>query len=272
MVKDVLILVAKHPTKGKSKTRLARSLGDDVALKFADALLEDTMERLGGGEDDRVVRVLFFAPVEAENMFRERCKRLSKDWNLIPMPPKDLGSKSLTDLLKYALNAVRERFGKEIVVSFCGMDSPTLSLDTIRCSMRTAQKGNAHIVPANDGGYVMLTLPVGISPDVFENVTWSSEDTLMTQRNQIRNLGTDVETSQDVHIDVDELQDLLILKRKCKESKTIRNGCSRTYHLLKKLNNSKVDSCGCSARYLFVISTTIFITTAAILKVKRRVL
>ena len=50
------------------------------------------------------------------------------------------------------------------------MDSPTLSLKTILNSARIAENGKAHIVPANDGGYVLLSLPSKISPSVFENV------------------------------------------------------------------------------------------------------
>ena len=69
----ILILVAKHPTKGKNQRReLAKCVGDDKALKFANAMLDDTIERLGEGEGERV---LYYAPPE-EKKFEERCERL----------------------------------------------------------------------------------------------------------------------------------------------------------------------------------------------------
>ena len=231
----IVILVAKHPTKGKSKTRLAKCVGDEMALKFANAMLDDTIERLGEGEGERV---LYYAPASEEKAFEERCERLnlSKKWSLMPMPPtQDLKSKSLTDLLKHALIKVRRGRTKENVACFCGMDSPTLSLKTILNSARIAENGKAHIVPANDGGYVLLSLPSKISPSVFENVVWSSDTTTQSQCDQIRRLGVDVETSNNVHLDIDEAHDLALLKRECDGCENIRDGCPRTYKLLKKM-------------------------------------
>ena len=259
----IVILVAKHPTKGKSKTRLTKCIGDVMALEFANAMLDDTIERLGKGDGERV---LYYAPASAKTSFKERCDRSKQNWTLIPMPvTQNLKSKCLTDLLKHALITIRRGRNEHDVVCFCGMDSPTLSLETIRYSARVAESGKAHIVPANDGGYVLLSLPSNISARVFENVVWSSDRTLSTQCDQIRHLGVDVEISDDVHLDIDEACDFDLLKRQCEACEAIRDGCPRTYQLL---NKSMVQRKVTWNTRFFLLTGTVLVSAFTMLKKK----
>jgi len=60
---NTLVLVAKYPTPGTSKTRLIPALGEDGAATLARAMLLDLLEQLGASPELADTRkVLAFAP------------------------------------------------------------------------------------------------------------------------------------------------------------------------------------------------------------------
>ena len=75
-----------------------------------------------------------------------------------------------------------------------------------------AINGGVFICPAEDGGYVLISLPSSISSEVFEGVEWSTSNTLLSQIDVVKLYGMDVEIG-DTFCDVDEEEDVYKVRR-----------------------------------------------------------
>lgn len=92
-----------------------------------------------------------------------------------------------------------------------------------------ASKGNAFICPAEDGGYVLLSLPAKTSPvSVFEGVEWSTENTMQSQIDCILKSGLQVEVG-DTYCDIDDENDIRNHKVKQALQKELH---SRTWEII----------------------------------------
>ena len=226
--KSVLVLVAKFPSSGRSKTRLAEGIGNEKAMLFAHAMIDDTLERFGGDKLMGTERVLYFSPKDSEDAFRKKCSDVcgaEKTWTLLPMPEGDLKSSSLTHLLMEGLRRVRNMYGNDAAVAFCGMDSPLLSAEVAREACEAAlSREEAVLCPANDGGYVLVALPPKAPLAVFEDVEWSSPHTLRSQQKRLEACRVPVRIG-DRFVDVDTIGDLVNIR------KAIRNDKSNTGRL-----------------------------------------
>lgn len=249
----VLVMVAKYPKIGRSKTRLSKSvLGPDRALAFAHASIEDTLYRLGSGSSG-IRKVLYYAPSDAKERFQQTCNDVCGKgvWELMPMATSEeaLRGSGLTSILRHALCRCKDMFGEDVSVTFVGMDAPLLNtkdvLDAVRSSVTHSV---ANIFPANDGGYVLLSLPPGAPNTVFDDVEWSTASTLRSQVAQLTRCQVRVRESKHTFLDVDELDDLIELARILRlagvgddesahvESRTARyqRGCPKTVSLLRR--------------------------------------
>ena len=211
--KGTLCLVAKLPSAGRSKTRIAKTLGQDVASALATAMLGDLLERLGGARELVALRkVLLFAPANAEGeaarFLSER--NLSAQWVLRPMTAGELGASDLGAKLSAAL-CEEQQHASAAAVAFIGMDSPTLPAAAISDGFRIAHTGRAFICGAEDGGYTLLVAPPAAPSAIFSDVQWSCAETLVSQECRLRAEGIEVERGP-TFADIDELQDVMALR------------------------------------------------------------
>lgn len=160
--KDQCILVfVKSPEKGMVKTRLARDIGDDLAVRLYRRFVCDIIETVTLSPFE--TRICFF-PEEA----RHRVVRwLGTGPVMIPQKGADLGAR----LANAFLQAFAEGFRRVIVI---GTDSPDLS----QCHLNNAFDGlrahDAVIGPALDGGYYLIGFNRDtFTPAVFEKMPWS---------------------------------------------------------------------------------------------------
>lgn len=229
---SALILVAKYPAPHRSKTRLAAAIGGEHAGAFARAALLDLLQRFarpfplgaggegaGGGEEERgdggleVRRVVLFAPREREEDFRSLIGEIGPDaaarWTLEAMEGSSLTGHSpgegseLGDFLRRAVERHREEGG----VVFIGSDCLSLPSEAVALAL-TRPPEEAFIVPATDGGYVMLGLPPQAALSVFDNVVWSSTETCASQEVALRAANLSVRRWGEAESDVDEAADL----------------------------------------------------------------
>lgn len=188
--KGTIVLVAKYPTAGKSKTRLIPALGEDGATKMARAMLSDLLVQLGTAEELAGVRkLLVYAPADAgEGMVQimARCG-VQNDWDMEPMledaqDGPQLDSSDLGDKLAHALMSAQQERPND-AVAFIGMDTPDMPAHVIRDGLDIAGDGSteAYITPASDGGYTLLVVPPGCSAGAFVGVEWSSSVTCASQ-------------------------------------------------------------------------------------------
>ena len=157
-MKKALIIFVRQPEKGKVKTRLAATLGEDKALAIYIELLKHTQKISSAATADKFV---FYAGQIPENDLWSMpgfTKRLQNEL--------DLGGK-----MKEAFSVLfEEGYGKIVII---GSDCLELSTEIIEQAFNLLDEKEVVIGPASDGGYYLLGMKK-LWPFIFENKQWST--------------------------------------------------------------------------------------------------
>jgi rSAM/selenodomain-associated transferase 1 len=156
-----LVLMAKAPLSGLSKTRLASESGlsADWAARFAEAFLRDTLGVCDRVEDARLI--VSFAPSESGPYFRE----LAPQAHLAAQVEGDLGARMTAACeVAFSLGATR--------VAVIGADTPHLDPRSIEHALRELDDCDCVLGPASDGGYYLIALRER-RPEMFQGIEWS---------------------------------------------------------------------------------------------------
>jgi uncharacterized protein len=164
-----LVVIAKAPAPGRSKTRLCPPCSPEQAAALAEAALRDTLAALAATPARRRILALDGEP---------------DGW----LPPGfELHPQRGNGLAERLAHALLSAGGPALVV---GMDTPQLSAPLlVEASGRLTEPGmDAVIGPAVDGGYWTIGLK---RPDarVFTGVPMSRPDTCAAQRSRLDSLG-----------------------------------------------------------------------------------
>lgn len=187
------MIFLRHPEKGKVKTRLAASIGEERALEIYQRLLEHTKA---------TVQVL---PFDKQAWFtdgvRDHDEWINAGFEVRAQQVGDLGDRMS--------NAFSEAFSKgyrSVVV--IGTDCPGLNSDLLNEAFDLLATNDVVIGPAEDGGYYMLAMR-GPFLKLFEDIHWSTDRVARaTERNCIDNklsyvmlrpLG-DIDREEDLHL------------------------------------------------------------------------
>ncbi len=198
MSDTALIVMARYPEAGKTKTRLARSLGNAPVVLLYRAFLTDLAQRFSGYPtcDLRWTYTPAGSNFPALAMTLAPATIQPKD--CFPQQGGDLG-----DRLHYAFQwAQQQGFQYTIVI---GSDTPHITRRIIDDARSRLEEADVVLGPAEDGGYYLIAMR---SPyDVFSGIPMSTPVVLqMTIAAAIRQ-GLRVELVE-TQIDVDELPDL----------------------------------------------------------------
>lgn len=159
-MRGTVLIFAKPPRIGLSKTRLARSLGAPVeARRIATMTMARTLRAALGGPWETV---LYAAPDSALN------QSLGGLW---PghLPRRSQGRGDLTARLNRGLFAAPPG-----PVLFIGSDAPDLTRGHIRSAFRRLQSHDAVFGPASDGGFWLFGInQTRRTRSPFGNVRWS---------------------------------------------------------------------------------------------------
>ncbi len=166
-----IIIFIKNAEKGKVKTRLASTLGDDKALQIYKALLGHTRKTVLSIPMERLLYYSSYINFEDDWPASEFHKYLQPEGNL-------------GDRIAYAFEKAFKNFERVIIV---GSDCPTLSKKILTEAFEQLQHHNFVIGPAQDGGYYLLGMRQ-FSPSVFENIEWSTESVLPDTISAIKKL------------------------------------------------------------------------------------
>jgi len=189
--KNALIIIAKHPEKGKVKTRLMGTMSDEKRLELYTYLLENTMQRLGAisGVDTFIA----YAPQNAESYF------LRFGLKLIPLPEGDLG--------KRMFHAFREVFKEGYEkAALVGVDIPGLTGSIILRAFELLSDSDIVYGPAKDGGYYLVGMGALVK-EIFERVPWSSENTLKESIERAKQYGYSIALTETLS-DIDTIEDV----------------------------------------------------------------
>ena len=240
---DAVVLFAKFPIRGKSKTRLAHSRrwgGEDGAFRLATAMIEDCLVSVWRAPELAEARkVILFAPSDAGPKFASLLDSLGVPrgtFDLVPMRSshtcdglENLTSSNLSDKLQNGLQDVLSLPAKPIrecqadnaegkvskscgvrgSIAIIGMDSPEISASAIATALTRARRGAAgYICPAADGGYTLLALPAAAPlQKCFVDVEWSTDHTCLSQVGALGKVGLPTLLGPTFH-DIDDANDL----------------------------------------------------------------
>ena len=190
-MKAALIIFLKYPELGRSKTRLAKDIGNENALKVYIQLLDHTQLISNKLKFDKY---LFYDKVTANKM------PWGDDiYHTAYQIESDLGGRME--------NAFEQLFSKEYErVVIIGSDCYELTQEIIEQAFELLNVSDAVIGPAKDGGYYLLGLRKMIS-QLFSDVAWSTDKVFSETVKTLENLNLSYSTTP-ILSDIDTIEDL----------------------------------------------------------------
>ena len=161
---DTLLVVAKQPAPGQTKTRLCPPLTPVQAAALYDCFLRDTLNTMRKVPD--VQRVIAFLPEDAQGYFNQ----LAPDMGLICQRGLSLGER-LDNLLTEALANGAQR---AVVMD---SDSPTLPAAYLSQAFERLAHADVVLGPTRDGGYYLIGLKQP-QPHLLRQVQMSTPNVL----------------------------------------------------------------------------------------------
>jgi rSAM/selenodomain-associated transferase 1 len=141
---DALIVVAKRPAPGETKTRLTPPLTPEQAADLYECFLRDTLELVRG--IPRIRRVVAYLPQDEERFFSD----LASDFERVAQQGPDLGARLDNALTLFLRRGYRQ-------VAIMNSDGPTLPADCLAAAFERLNEGADVVLgPCDDGGYYLI--------------------------------------------------------------------------------------------------------------------
>lgn len=191
MYKEAVIIFLKYPELGRSKTRLAASVGNENALKVYIKLLEHTNLITKNLNLDKF---LFYDKVTENKMaWGEPIYQTAyqKDGNL-------------GERMKDAFEQLFSKGYERLVI--IGSDCYELNQEIIEQAFELLKSKEVVIGPAKDGGYYLLGL-TKLVKELFKNVAWSTDEVFKTTTQVLEDLNIVYDTTP-ILSDIDTIEDL----------------------------------------------------------------
>lgn len=187
-MKQGIIIFQKNAVLGKVKTRLAASLGDEMALSIYKKLLKRTHQHLESLPMDRLV------------YFSDYLENEPKDSNqqYFVQPAGNLGQR----MIKAFQEQFNQGYDQLLII---GTDCPDITSELVEKAFSALKKNDFVIGPAEDGGYYLLGMNK-FSPELFVDIPWSSAAVCEMTKKAILKLNKTYETLP-VLSDVDNEED-----------------------------------------------------------------
>ncbi len=197
MADTALVVMARYPEPGKTKTRLARSLGNAPVVLLYKAFLTDLAQRFASypAYDLRWT----YTPPESD--FPALATTLAPAIQQKDCFPQQGGD--LADRLQYAFQWGRQQgFQYTIVI---GSDTPHVSRRIIDETRAWLEEADVVLGPAEDGGYYLIAMREPY--DVFSGIPMSTSVVLQMTIAAAERQGLRVKLVETL-LDIDELADL----------------------------------------------------------------
>lgn len=140
-----LLLIAKRPTPGQTKTRLTPPLTVEQASALYECFLRDTLDIVRAVPG--VTRFINYLPIEADDYFGD----LAPDFDLLPQVGDHLGER-LNQALTHCLH---NGFQQAVIMD---SDSPTLPVAYLAQAFAELEHADVVLGPCEDGGYYLIGL------------------------------------------------------------------------------------------------------------------
>jgi rSAM/selenodomain-associated transferase 1 len=200
MPDTALVVMARYPQIGTTKTRLARTIGDEEAVRLYQAFLTDLAHKFAGQACD-----LHWAYTPAEvdypSFIATLAPSLIEGMYSFPQQGIDLGAR-----LHHVFQWTHDRGYQGTIV--LGSDSPQVSLKIVAQAQKALDKADVVLGPADDGGYYLIAMRRPY--DVFRDIPMSTSIVAQKTIELAESQGLKVHTLENL-FDIDELPDLLRL-------------------------------------------------------------
>ncbi len=189
MSKNLLLIFTRNPELGKVKTRLAKTIGDETALKIYKFLLEKTKNISSKVNTHRAI--YYSEKIRKNDIWNNNLyqKYIQKG--------EDLGIR----MLNAFQNGFENGYEKIIII---GSDLYDLSSENIENAFLKLEENDIVLGPAKDGGYYLLGMKT-LHPYVFKNKNWGTEsvkkDTLndlLDKKVKLLEIKNDIDVYEDI--------------------------------------------------------------------------
>lgn len=198
---ETLIIFSRYPEPGKTKTRMIPALGALGAAELQREMTEHTLKTAIALKLFRKIGIeVHFAGGEIQSMK----EWLKEDFDYIPQASGDLGYK-MRSAFERAFGLGNER------VAIVGIDCPDLDQAILSKAFDSLQAHDLVLGVAEDGGYYLIGLNRPIT-QLFQNITWGTEQVLNQTKNIAQQLKLDVHYLPTL-ADVDRPEDLKIWQK-----------------------------------------------------------
>ncbi len=192
MYNPLLIVFIKNTEKGKVKTRLAKTIGDEKALSVYQQLLSHTHQITS---PLAVAKQVYYSNFVAEN-------DMWNDGNFTKhiQQGNDLGERMST--------AFEQGFKSgHQPICIIGSDCYALNTQIIETAFEQLKSSDVVLGPATDGGYYLLGMN-HFYPDLFTNKTYSTAHVYKEAREEVEKLHKTLYTLPELS-DIDTIDDLV---------------------------------------------------------------
>ncbi len=194
MKKVRIIIFAKAPLAGLSKTRLIPALGLDTTERLAKQLFEHSLKQARIADVGKVE--LCVTP-----------ELVHPIWQTLGIPETIILSEQVKgDLGMKMSKSASMALEKGESVLLIGTDCPQLNYDSLRQAALFLQTHDACMIPVSDGGYCLLGLNK-YDESVFKDIAWSTSTVAEITKQRLGMLGWSVREMGLMH-DIDEPSDL----------------------------------------------------------------
>ena len=194
MTKKLLIIFVKNAVKGKVKTRLAATIGDEKALEIYQILVQHTFDITIALPVNKAV---FYSDFLQEDIWSPAFYE-----NFV---------QSGTDLGERMYQAFQQGFATGYEqVCIIGSDCYELTEQIIQQAFEKLELTDVVIGPAEDGGYYLLGMK-GLHETIFQNKNWSTQTVLPDTLNNLKDADLTVALLPEL-TDVDEEKDLATIR------------------------------------------------------------
>ena len=184
--RDRLAIFARVPVLGRVKTRLAKTIGAESALRVYEALLATTLQWLPGIKS--VAPEIWVDGDPSAFVRWQRHRAQAGADRCIPLLPQ--GGGNLGQRMFRAFDQ-----GVRVLV---GTDIPDMSATYVEAAVDALRNADLVLGPTEDGGYCLIGMN-SARADLFDGIPWGTPDVLTATLHQAGNLRVEL---------LDELWDL----------------------------------------------------------------
>jgi hypothetical protein len=201
-VKQALVIMAKEPQAGSTKTRLCPPLTAEQAADLYSCFLQDIIDmvRLAARNSPEITPLIAYAPEMAAGYF----ERLAADFGRLPQVGGRLNER-LQSVFDSCFGQGYER------AAAINSDSPTLPVDYLIEAFERLETADVVLGPCKDGGYYLIGLKRPV-PEIILPVQMSTERVLADTLALIETQDLTVSLLPEWY-DVDTVEELAWLER-----------------------------------------------------------